>query len=907
LLGFWYDWEEIDWLNMDKNKAKEKIQGLINKYNRVLESNQLKRYTEEETKKDFILPLFEYLGWNIIDKREVSAEETQSSGRVDYGFYLNGRIKFYLEAKSLKTDLHREEYANQAIRYSWNKGVTWAILTDFESIKIFNAENISEYLYNKLYFEIPYLQFIERFDQLWLLSKESFEKDLIDKEAEKIGKKLQRFSVGSTLYKDLNKCREILINDLSQWNKGLDRQLLDEGVQRILDRLIFIRVAEDRGVEQKTLIPLVREWENSKDKNKIPLYTYMVSKFRELDEIYNSNLFSPHPFEKWEEYSNTTENVINILYGKEGYYEYDFKVIPADILGAVYENYLGYIFSQSKKGLTLDKDAKKRKEQGIYYTPSFIVDYIVENALKPVLDNCKTIVDLKKVKVLDPACGSGSFLIKALEVIYKKYIEFGAPKNEFIKLEILTNNIYGVDLDEQAVEIARLNLLINALDSRIKLPSLTNIKNGNSLISGTDEELELYFGKDFRKEKPFNWEEEFPEVFKQGGFDVIIGNPPYVRVDNLDVKDKNYWKKTLKSSQGKYDLYYLFIEKSLMILKEKGKLGFIVPNKFCVAESAKELRNIIFSSSISANFLSVSKIDIFKDASNYPVILSLTKGNSIQKIELGFADSEQQIINNNLTIFELKISDEEYLPDRIIPINAKKEDIDLVIKLIRSKDKFKKYLKVSEGFRIPQSYESEHKEEYKIVKQYQFNRYSPISDGSYISADNLNEIINNNSERFLNSMKEKIIIAEDALQITATLDNENGIPQGGVYFGTLLEDTISIRYLLGLLNSRVLSYVYKVLFSGMHMGGGYLRYRTTFLDYLPVKLGNSQDNNLLVNCVSKIIQQKNDLENSIENSNEWVSIKDEIEKTDKKIDEEVYKLYDLTSEEIKIIEAIANE
>jgi len=417
-----------------RSEAKAKIKELIEKYELAVSAGQVGKYTEEETKKDFILPLFECLGWDIYDRNEVSAEESQSSGRVDYGFYLNGRIKFYLEAKPLKADLHREDYANQAVRYSWNKGVSWAILTDFESIKIFNAQDIEKALGDKLYFEIKYKEFLERFDQLWLLSKEAFVTDLIDKEATRVGKKLQKVPVTELLYKDLNECRKILTNYLGQWNPEVSKDLLDEGVQKLLDRLIFIRVAEDRKIEQNILTPLINQWRTIVGKNTPQLYESMAVKFRELDDIYNSNLFSPHPFEKWEDDGGGLEKVIKILHGKSGYYEYDFSVMPADVLGSVYENYLGHKLSQSKKGLTLDKTANKRKEQGIYYTPIFIVDYIVRNALKPVLDKCRSINDLKKIKVLDSACGSGSFLIKALEVIAEKYKDFNYPINEFTKI-----------------------------------------------------------------------------------------------------------------------------------------------------------------------------------------------------------------------------------------------------------------------------------------------------------------------------------------------------------------------------------------------------------------------------------------------------------------------------------------
>ena len=348
---------------MMQQDAKQKIQELVEKYEKVKTSRSVSKYTEEETKKDFILPLFRILGWDVDNRNEVTAEEHQSAGRVDYGFYLGGRLKFYLEAKPLRSDLNREDYANQAVKYSWNKGATWAILTDFESLKVFNAQDIDSSLANKLVFEIPYAQYLKRFNQLWLLSKKAFTTGLLDKDAEEHGKKLQRVSVSLLLYKDLDKCREILSHDLYQWNSEVDRDLLDEGVQKILDRLIFLRVAEDREIEPPTLLPLIRDWDSEGGKKH--LYESMVEKFRELDEVYNSNLFSKHPFEKWQEYSWATEKVIKILEGKKGYYEYDFAAMPADVLGSVYENYLGYRLSQSKKGVTLSKDAKKRKEYGI--------------------------------------------------------------------------------------------------------------------------------------------------------------------------------------------------------------------------------------------------------------------------------------------------------------------------------------------------------------------------------------------------------------------------------------------------------------------------------------------------------------------------------------------------------------
>jgi len=186
---------------MTKDEAKQKTQELIEKYEKVKLSRSTSKYTEEETKKGFIEPLFEALGWDLRNKDEVSAEESLSSGRPDYGFYLDGRLKFYLEAKPLKSDLHRVDLANQAVRYSWNKGATWAILTDFESLKVFNAQVIDRSLSDKLFYEISYSQYLERFDQLWLLSKEAFKDNLLDKDAEAHGKKLQRIPLPTNFIK----------------------------------------------------------------------------------------------------------------------------------------------------------------------------------------------------------------------------------------------------------------------------------------------------------------------------------------------------------------------------------------------------------------------------------------------------------------------------------------------------------------------------------------------------------------------------------------------------------------------------------------------------------------------------------------------------------------------------------
>jgi len=305
---------------MDKEKAIKEIENLVAKYNRVVEENRVKKYNEEMTKKDFILPLFRALGWNVEDSNEVTAEEKISKGRVDYGFRINGISKFFLEAKSLKMDLDKEEYFEQAISYAWHKGCTWAVLTDFEAIKILNAEvKAANYLQSR-FIAITCDDFLDKFDELWLLSKESFEKDLLDKKAEKWGKKTKKARIDEQLLEDFTRYRRLLTKSIAKLNQEikLTEDELDESVQRILDRLIFIRNCEDKELEQKLLISKLREW-RSKGRGK--LVNTLREVFHYFDVQYDSKIFSEHLCDRLEIDNEVLSEIIRGLYYiKEKYF-----------------------------------------------------------------------------------------------------------------------------------------------------------------------------------------------------------------------------------------------------------------------------------------------------------------------------------------------------------------------------------------------------------------------------------------------------------------------------------------------------------------------------------------------------------------------------------------------------------
>jgi hypothetical protein len=387
------------------------------------------------------------------------------------------------------------------------------------------------------------------------------------------------------------------------------------------------------------------------------------------------------------------------------------------------------------------------------------------------------------------------------------------------------------------------------------------------------------------------------------GFDVVIGNPPYIRVDKIDKNQRKDYKKIYESASGKYDLYYLFFEKALKIINKTGCCTYISPNKFCAADSALKIRNLIFKKINLAEIISLSRIKVFEAAANYPII-SLLKQTILRKPLF----LVRQVKNLNLPLQKndckkYKALPEEFslFPNSVIPINIDQKTFIFIKQLYSSNFYLSDVLSISEGLRIPNIYESETKHDYEIVKQYQFSKYSKIKLGTFISSSNLRQVIHDSAQRYKRIFMEKIVIAEDALSICATLDLQYRIPQGGVYFGVINNSNIFLKYILALLNSKLLSYIYEKLFSGMHMGGGYLRYRKKFLESLPLSIeaknADKSEQHKIIEYVDNIYEINKD------NCFVGKSIKKmKINKLEKQIDHIVYKLYGLTEEEIKILE-----
>jgi type I restriction-modification system DNA methylase subunit len=613
--------------------GKESIQALLDKYQGLAEKEK-RSYNEANTVNAFIRPLFEALGWDFSNIDEVEAEKTIVKGRVDYVFKVKKVSKFCVEVKSLRHDLTDQD-REQAISYAYNKGLTWAILTNFGRTQVFNAEVKSD-LKSAQFLDLRCDGYLTDFEDLWLVSKKSALSDELDKKAEKYGKLARRIPVEKKLYEQLTKWRADLFNQVYGFNKGIGITLdqTDQLIQKLFSRLIFIRTAEDRGLANNhPLLSAVHQWESKE----VQLLEKVRSIFQDFAHVFDSEIFPlMDPWQQIWVNDHALAEIIKGLYEVPGdYAKYYFNVIEPDVLGQVYEQYLGYVakavkpkplvqqtfFPTTEEQIEISAKKEKRKKGGIYYTPKWVTDYIVRQTINRYFDE-HSYHEILNMKIVDPACGSGSFLIRAYDELLSYHAKVkGKPVAELTwqeRIEILTRNIFGVDLDPQAVEIACLNLLIRALAQRELLPSLgNNIQCGNSLIFGKDDELEKALGSNFKELKPFNWSERFADILNSGGFDIVIGNPPYV----MELRDNKSIFRQLKAAplgskyyEPKMDIFYFFIELGIDLLKPGGYLGFIVQQYWVSRAHASKLRQKVFSETCPLALIDFGEYQVFRDA-----------------------------------------------------------------------------------------------------------------------------------------------------------------------------------------------------------------------------------------------------------------------------------------------------
>ena len=604
----------------DQEVAKAEVERLVADYERAKTAGTLSRLTEEDTKKNFILPLFRALGWKV-DSSDVSAEERVLRGRADYGFKIGGVTKFYVEAKALSKSLAERENLQQVIDYSYAKGVPWAVLSNFAQTFVLYSELKAANPFDCRFIELSAKEYVPSFDRLRLLSFPAIAGGELDSKAEEFGRKPRKQPIDKQLLKDLNSFRLDLAKAIRRLNDSAFRDAddaLEETVQRLLDRLIFIRVAEDRGLEDRQLSLIASGPE-------LTVARRLRELFRRYDDNFDSKLFLPHVADSVRIDGEVLQRVLRGLHQtSDESVRYDFGAIDADVLGVMYEQYLGLVLRQTAKRAKLADGAVNRKEQGIYYTPTWVVDYIVRFSIEEALKRKGARPD--RLRVLDPACGSGTFLLRAFDHLMRARNPTGAsvqarfdPETSErlvgLRTSVLTENLFGVDLDARAVEIAQLNLMIRAAESRHRLPTLErNVRVGNSVIA--DASIDT---------RALDWSKTFPEAMQEGGFDVVVTNPPYVRIQNLGEAEASYLAQRYKTDWN-FDLYTTFVQQAWELLREGGVAGFILPNKWINANYGESLRTFLGEKGAILELVDFKDRQVFDGATTYTCLLFLRKG-----------------------------------------------------------------------------------------------------------------------------------------------------------------------------------------------------------------------------------------------------------------------------------------
>jgi len=1017
--------------------APGNILDLVERFERNRDDYHSPNYNEARLRIEFIDPLFKALGWDI-DNVEGHAEAykdvihedslrvEQTAKAPDYCFRVGGQRKFFVEAKKPAVDIREDSSpAYQLRRYAWSAKLPLSILTDFEEFAVYDCRIKPEKVDKASTARVKFIkcsEYADRWDEIaGVFSRDAILKGAFDKFAESTKKKRGTAQVDDAFLEEIESWRDMLARNIALRNPGLSMRELNFAVQATIDRIVFLRICEGRGIEEYGALMALQ--------NGVGTYPRLMELFRKADFRYNSGLFHFDPERGRPDPDTVTpkltiddkilKDILKRLYYPDSPYE--FSMIPPDILGQVYERFLGKVIRLTPSGMAKVEDKPEvRKAGGVYYTPTYIVDYIVEHTVGKLVEGKKP-KDVSRLRVLDPACGSGSFLLGAYQYLLDWYLD-AHTKNDPEQLSkkrrspifrdshgdwrltpserkrVLLDHIYGVDIDSQAVEVTKLSLLLKVLEGENEealetqrklfheraLPDLdSNIKCGNSLI-GPDfydnVQMTLLDEEEQYRINVFDWKKEFADVFKgeNPGFDAVMGNPPYIRIQSLNEwapQEVQFYKSQYKSgSKGNFDIYVLFVERGLQLLNDRGHDGFILPHKFFNAKYGEPLRDVLASGQHLSLIVHFGHQQLFAGATNYTCLLFLEKrrrhhfkfakvddlvewrntgkaaegiipASSVTAAEWNFIVGEGADLFDKLGQIPLKL---ENVTSRIFQgIKTSADKIYIIEELEREPRRVRVYCREKEA-----EYWLEPDLLHPLVKGGDSKRYSlartnrlilfpygPRQDGETVlipeaplKADyplTWAYLIENKA--YLESRENgkmrgsrwygyvypksldvislpKIFTPDIAANASFSLDpTGKAFFTGGVAggYGILVSPDYSREYILGLLNAKLSEWFIRQ--SSTQMRGGYLSFEARFIRNLPIRpidFKNPADrkrHDRMVELVDHMLDLHKRLAKA-KTPHEKDALQRQIDATDRQIDLLVYELYELTEEEIKIVE-----
>lgn len=922
---------------------------------------------EEQFQEGFLRELFvNILGYTINPEPDYNLttelKNIKDSKKTDGAILRDGKAIAVIELKGTDTkDL--DKIRDQAFNYKNSQpDCVYVITSNFEKLRFYIDNAVDFVEFNILSMEM------EQFKLMWLmLHKDNLLKGLPKKIKQE--SLIAEEQITKQLYKDYSAFKQELWQDIVAQNPGRDELELYKKSQKLLDRFLFIFFAEDKGLlPPNSISEIVKHWKTLEHLDAYaPLYDRFKLYFGFLNtgrpakgdkaeiHAYNGGLFAPDPILDTLTISDSVlEKHVRKLT------EYDFESeVDTNILGHIFEHSLNDIENVRAMltGQEVDKSKTKRKRDGVFYTPKYITKYIVDHTLGRLCTEKKAelqLVDeefskylhyktpqaekkrkaeLKKkidsyrnwllqLTVCDPACGSGAFLNQVLEFLIAehRYVDeleaqlFDTPLVlPNVENHILENNIFGVDINEESVEIARLSLWLRTAKKGRKLSSLnSNIKVGNSLIDDPAVAGDL----------AFDWQAQFPQVFAKGGFDMVVGNPPYLRVQGLRTnfeEESKFYQTHFESATGRFDIYVLFIEKAFSLISRVGKVSFILPHKFLVSDFGSGIRSFLVKNRAVELLLHFGSEMVFQDASTYTCIINLSQGNiefkyaqinpkeifdsiEFENIKFENLDGEKWSLQNSGTDNILnKLNQQKYKASDIFQwISQGVVSVGDDIFLIRGKINGSEFTGFSE--RLGKVITIEADVVKPLLKGEDVKRYAPIKNNYFVIYPH--EEVNGKTVPFeeedflrkypkaynymlpfkeeliekkiryktnpkawysLHRSREislfkslKILTPETSLGGNLTIDNTGYFHNTQVYFLLTNENfNLENKYLLGVLNSSVFWFFLQN--TGAVLRGGYFRFKTKYLEPFPIPVVDSDLQEPIINLVDSIIEENSKL------------------------------------------------
>jgi type I restriction-modification system DNA methylase subunit len=932
---------------------------------------------EAHVRQSLIDPLFESLGWDVRNTsrnapqyREVIPEDSLDveghQKAPDYTFRVGASPKFYAEAKKCGANINSDPApAYQLRRYGWSARVALSILTDFEELGVYDCTFRPRPSDKASHARIQYFRFEEypdRWRDLWdVFSREAVWSGAYDQYAAS-KRKRGTSEVDVEFLREIEGWREALARNFALRNMDLSPDDLNTSVQLTIDRVVFLRMGEDRGLEPyEQLLKLCERPE---------IYTrFMRDLCRIADQKYNSGLFH---FQKESGVSEGPDRItprltlddkvlkpiLESLYFAYGS-PYHFGVLPVEILGTVYERFLGKVIRLTAgHQAKVEEKPEVRKAGGVYYTPAYIVEYIVKHTVGEQIQG-RSPAQLagekgkEPFRILDMACGSGSFLLGAyralLDYCLKWYIEhkpgtskkavYKDPRNGEWRLtieekkRILIAHVFGVDIDSQAVEVTKLSLLLKVLEGETDqslslsqlsfgeraLPNLAdNIKCGNSLIGPDYSTGRLIVDPgETRRANPFDWKLEFPDAIKAGGFDCIIGNPPYIQLSMEAFRDEtvnNYLRETYQFSGGRLNTFAFFIERARQLTHEACRFSYIVPNTVLSQEYYEALRRKLLEGT-HINSVAMPQGQVFKDAVIENVVLVLSKQTRQKdqsraglKGKVEFLRLHENGRTDGHTFVAQRELADNYKASFIAPVNPEVRTIRK--KLERNPYTFGQVLNINQAIALKHDRAaclSDHKQSplhREVLDGRHIGRYLTGKSPNYFAFDVTKIHSCKREDIFL--LPEKIFFRRVGDRLIGSIDIEKKFALNTlVVISPKADCPYNLRFVLALFNSRLLNFYYvNFLKSSKKVFSEIQARQVEQLPFPSIDFSHNTDRAALdriVTLVDSMIALHKQLA-AANSAAQGAILQRQIVATDAEIDRLVYDLYGLTTEEIALVE-----